>query len=365
MKITRLESIALAIPFSHGGKEGGFRGQDWSKIFTVLLRLETAEGVIGWGEAFGYGTSKAVKGILDELIAPLVLNREIDDIGTFMRDIAQMLHIFGRNGAIQYALSALDIGLWDIKAKLAGLPLHRLLGNANRTSLRAYASLFKYGDAETVARMSQRSLDEGFKEIKLHETGFCEIESARKTVGPKTPIMVDVNCPWTPDQAVEAAKTMRELDIYWLEEPIFPPEDFKALAECQRRGGIKIGAGENACGVSDFEKMLDVGAISFAQPSVTKVGGVSTFLAVDALCRERGVPVYPHSAYFGPGLLATLHLVAARPEPTLVEWFKLELETDLFNGKVLPKNGSFVMPTEPGLGYDPDPKVITTYRISS
>lgn len=363
MKIAELESIPLAIPFSHGGKTGGFRGLDWSKIFTVLVRVETAEGVTGWGEAFGYGTWKAVKGILDELIPPLVLDREISDIGAFMRDIAQTLHILGRNGAIQYAMSGLDIALWDIKAKLAGLPLHKLLGNASRTSLPAYSSLFKYGDAETVAMIARLSLDEGFKQIKVHETGFHEIEAARKAVGPTTLIMVDVNCPWSPEQAVEAAKAMRQLDLYWLEEPVFPPEDFKALAQCQKLSGIKISAGENACGVSEFEKMLDADAVSFAQPSVTKVGGISTFLAVEALCRERGVLVYPHSAYFGPGLLATLQLVAARPDPTLVEWFKLELEADLFHGGGRPKNGAFVVPDLPGLGFDPDPAVVAAYRV--
>jgi len=364
MKITALESIPLAIPFSHGGKGAGFRGQDWSKIHMVLIRIETAEGVTGWGEAFGYGSWKAVKSVFDELVAPLVVGREIDNITDFMRDIAQMLHIFGRNGVVQYALSGLDIGLWDIKAKLVHQPLHKLLGSADRTSVPGYSSLFRYGDADTIVRMSQQSLDEGFKCIKLHETGFREVEVARKAVGPDTGIMVDVNCPWTLQQALEAAKALRDLDIRWLEEPIFPPEDFEALAQCQALSGVKLGAGENVCGVSEFEKMLDAGAVSYAQPSVTKVGGISTFLEVDALCRKRGIPVFPHSPYYGPGFLATLQLVAARPEETLAEWFKLTLEGDLYNGKAAPKDGSFSVPGGPGLGFDPDPAVVTAYRVS-
>jgi L-alanine-DL-glutamate epimerase-like enolase superfamily enzyme len=363
MKITTLESVALAIPFSHGAERAGFEGQDWSKIHMVLLRIETAEGVIGWGDAFGYGCWKAVKCAIDQMIAPLVIGREIDDIGRFMKHLAHVLHIFGRNGVMQYALSGLDIGLWDIKGKLAGLPLHKLLGSAGRTAIPGYSSLFKYGDSDVVARMCQESLDEGFRWIKLHETGSREIETARKTTGPDVGIMVDVNCAWTLEQALAEARTLRELDVHWLEEPIFPPEDFKTIAKCQSLSGLPLGAGENACGVSEFEKMMDVGAVSFAQPSVTKVGGVTTFLEVDALCRQRGVPVFPHSPYFGPGFLATLQLLAARPEESLVEQFKLKLEADLFYGRTSPKAGYFRVPDAPGLGCDPDPAVISAFRV--
>ncbi len=363
MKITRLESIALAIPFDHGAKRAGFRGQDWSKIYMVLVRLETDQGAVGWGDAFGYGSWQSVKVALDTMIAPLVVGREIADIPAFMRDIAQILHIFGRNGVIQYALSGVDIALWDIKAKLAGKPLYKLLGGNGRTAVPGYSSLFKYNDAETVARMCQESIDEGFRAIKLHETGYKEIEIARKTVGDDIPIMVDVNCPWTPEQALQAALSFRDLDIFWLEEPIFPPEDFKALARCQKESGVRLSAGENACGVSEFETMIDAGAVSFAQPSVTKVGGITTFRQVEDLCRKRNIPVYPHSPYYGPGFLATLQLAAARDNDSLIEWFKLKLEADLFGGRALPRNGHFHLPEGPGLGCDPDPAVITAYRV--
>lgn len=364
MKIVKLESIPLAIPFEHGGKRAGFQGQDWSKIYMVLLRLETDQGVVGWGDAFGYGCWRSVKVALDSMIAPLVIDREFDDIGSFMSRIAQLLHIFGRNGVIQYALSGLDIGLWDIKAKIANQPLHKLIGSAGRTSILGYSSLFKYGDAETVAQMCTESIDEGFGWIKLHETQIREIGAARDAVGAQIPLMVDVNCPWTPAEALQAALAFKELDIYWLEEPIFPPEDFKALANCQRQSGVRLGAGENVCGVSEFEQMIDADAVSFAQPSVTKIGGITTFLEVEALCRKRGVPVYPHSPYYGPGFLATLQLAAARPEETRVEWFKLKLEANLFRGRELPRDGGFDVPDGVGLGYDPDPAVIAAYRVS-
>lgn len=362
MKISHIETIPLAIPFQHEGSTS-FRGQDWSKIHMVLLRIGTKDGIVGWGDAFSYNCWRSVKQAIDHMITPLVVGRKIDDIPAVMRDLGQILHIFGRNGIVQYALSGLDIGLWDVKAKSVGQPLHRLLGTRGRTVLPGYASLFKYGDHDIVAAKCRDSLDEGFGWIKLHENNRREIAAARDAFGVDRPIMVDVNCCWTPQEAVDAARSFREFDLFWLEEPIFPPDDFSALARVQQESGTPLAAGENACGVLEFERMIDTKAIRFAQPSVTKVGGVSTFVEVQRLCEMRGVPVYPHSPYFGPGFLATLQLAAAREPETLIEWFKLELEADLFGDAARPKGGCFHLPGGDGLGADPDPAVIRTYRM--
>jgi L-alanine-DL-glutamate epimerase-like enolase superfamily enzyme len=229
--------------------------------------------------------------------------------------------------------------------------------------LPAYASLFKYGEADIVAAKCRQSLAEGFRWIKLHETEYRDVAAARNSCGSDIPIMVDVNCPWTPAEALDAARRLKELDLFWLEEPIFPPEDFKSMSKLQQASGVPLAAGENACGALEFEKLIDADAIRFAQPSVTKVGGISTFLDVLKLCDARGMPVYPHSPYFGPGLLATLQLAAARDAEPLVEWFKIDLEAPLFSEAGLPRGGDFHLPASDGLGCDPDPDVIRTYRV--
>src|SRR6185312_7453271 len=95
---------------------------------------------------------------------------------------------------------------------------------------------------------------------------------------------------------------------------VWPPEDFATLAEVRRKGGLAVAAGENACTEYQFRQMMDAGAVSHAQPSVTKVGGVTEFLKVARLADQRGVKIVPHSPYFGPGLLATLHLLAGRTD---------------------------------------------------
>jgi D-galactarolactone cycloisomerase len=363
MKIVELESIPVAIPFSHGAEKAGFNGQDWSRIYILLIRVETDIGITGWGDAFAYSCWRAAKSAFDSMVAPLVKGRDVTDFPSLMRELAQVLHIFGQNGVVQYALSGLDIALWDVKAKEAGKPLRDLVGSGRRSLVPGYSSLFKYGDSDVVGEKCVESLAEGFKSIKLHETTFCEVKAARDASGAGTPIMVDVNCPWNFQQALEAARSFRPLDILWLEEPIYPPDSYRGLARLQTDGGISIGAGENACGLSEFERMIDAGAVTFAQPSVTKVGGITTFLEVQQLCRAKGVSLRPHSPYYGPGFLATVHLAAAAQEDVPVEWFKLKLEASLFGDVLFPKKGNFVVPTAPGLGCDPDGDVIRAYRL--
>ncbi|MGV6872277.1 mandelate racemase/muconate lactonizing enzyme family protein [Pseudochelatococcus sp. B33] len=363
MKIAKAETIALGIPFTHGAETAGFRGQNWSRIFITLIRLETDQGLVGWGDAFSYTCWGAVKSAFDSCIAPLVVGRNVGDIATFMREVAQPLHLFGQNGVMQYALSGLDIALWDLKAKAAGTPLRNLLGPGRHETVPGYASLFKYNDTDVVRDMCRRSLAMGFRSVKLHEMTVDNVRAAREVCGPATPLMVDVNCPWTPEEALQRANAFKEFDILWLEEPLYPPDDYPALAQLQSKSGVALAAGENACGAGEFSRMIEAGAVTFVQPSVTKVGGISAFLEVQALCEARNIQMKPHSPYFGPGFVATVHLAAAGTRTTLVEWFLLDLEASLFGDRMLPKGGNFELNPGPGLGEGPDPDVIHDYRL--
>ncbi len=363
MKIARVEAIPLAIPFNHGGAPAGFGGRTWQTLDIVLVRVETESGLVGHGEAFGYGCRAAVAAAIEEMIAPVVVGRDAGDIAGMMHGLQQDLHLFGRYGITIFALSGLDLALWDIAGKAANLPLHRLLGGAVRDEIPAYASLFKYRDAEVVADRTRAALADGYGYIKLHEIDEPEVRAAREAAGDGVPLMVDTNCPWTPAQAREMAFRMKPYDLTWLEEPIFPPENFAALATLQADTGVALAAGENACTVWEFHKMFDAGAVTFGQPSVTKVGGITEFRKIAVLAEIRNVTLMPHSPYFGPGLLATLHLASALPAESLVERFYVDLEASLYGDFVDPKDGIFHLPDGPGLGIEPDPEVIKDYCV--
>jgi D-galactarolactone cycloisomerase len=298
------------------------------------------------------------------MVAPVVIGRDAADIANLMYELQQGLHLFGRYGITLFALSGLDIALWDIAGKAAGLPLGRLLGGALRNQVPGYASLFKYDDPEHVAERTRAALGEGYGYVKLHETGEPQVKAAREAAGEGVPIMVDTNCPWTPGQARKMALRFKPYDLHWLEEPIFPPENFRALARLQSETGIPLAAGENACTAFQFHEMFAAGAVTYAQPSVTKVGGITEFRKIAALAQSHGVALMPHAPYFGPGFLATLQLMAALPDSGLAEWFYLEREACLYGQTIAPTRGLFRVPEGPGLGAEPDPQVIAAYRVA-
>ena len=138
------------------------------------------------------------------------------------------------------------------------------------------------------------------------------------------------------------------MNPYWLEEPIWPPENFAGLAALRRASGLSIAAGENAVSVMDFKHMFEAGAVSIAQPSVTKIGGVSELVKVMHLAASHNVTVVPHSPYFGPGFLATLQVLAALPGPGLIEWLYFDLEQSMYGDAITPAPGKVHVPQGPG-----------------
>ena len=164
--------------------------------------------------------------------------------------------------------------------------------------------------------------------------------------------------------AISMARALAPFDLTWLEEPVWPPEDHAGLARVWVEGGIPTAAGENAM-LPEFKSMVERHAIAYAQPSVTKVGGVTQLRKVTALAEAAGVAVVPHSAYFGPGLLASMHCIAAMGNETLVERYDCDFAVNPMHDAIMPKaNGRMSIPQGPGLGMDPDPAVIAALRVS-
>ncbi len=361
MKITAVSTILLKIPYTNGGPPQLFGGKPWTVMDILLVRLDTDEGITGWGEAFGHAAILGTRATLESLIAPAVLGADATDISGLMHRLHQDLHIFGRNGAVVYGLSGVDIALWDIAGKRAGQPLHQLLGGAGRRELTAYASLLRYTDPSIVAANSARAVGEGYRMIKLHEIGVPQVAAARSAVGDAVELMLDTNCPWSVAEALDMVEALRPFRLHWLEEPVWPPENHAGLARV-RAQGTRIAAGENAAGLHDFRHMFEAGALDVAQPSVTKIGGVTEARKVAALAEAFGVRLLPHCAYFGPGYLASLHLTAALPEDTPFERLYIDLEASPFGAWTEARNGRVAVPQAPGLGCDPDPAIIERYR---
>jgi L-alanine-DL-glutamate epimerase-like enolase superfamily enzyme len=192
------------------------------------------------------------------------------------------------------------------------------------------------------------------------------VVAARQATGAGIPLMVDMNCPMDGGAAIAFAQACRAARAHVPRgEPVWPPEDFATLAQVRAEGGLDIAAGENACTVHQFRQMITAGAVSHAQPSVIKLGGITEYLKVAALADEVGVKLAPHSPYFGPGFLATLQLMSLRDDGTFAEVFYMNREACLWRERIdIDVKGNIAVPDGPGLGCEPDMAVVERYCVS-
>ena len=164
-------------------------------------------------------------------------------------------------------------------------------------------------------------------------------------------------------EALAVADSVRPYNLSWFEEPIWPPEDFESLAQVRAQSGLKIAAGENAMSVKNFEQMFKADAVDIAQPSVTKIGGISPMMEIAALARQHNVVMTPHCPYFGPGLLASVHIAASLAHTPMIEYSFADLGANPLGDAIEVKDGYIAVPTGPGLGRDPDPEIIKRYSV--
>jgi D-galactarolactone cycloisomerase len=359
MKITAIETSVVSLPFTMGGPHQLFAGQPWTHLEILLVKLETEDGLVGWGEAFGHAALPTTRTAIDTILAPLLLGRDAGDINALNREILHSVHLLGRNGAFVYGYAGIEIALWDLLGKRTGQPLWRLLGGATPGRLAAYASLLNYADIDDVSRNCAAASAAGYRALKLHQTTRDAVLAAR-AAAPDAAIMLDVNCAWLPPAAHAMAASLATDGLSWLEEPVWPPEDTGGLASL-RRHGIPLSAGENVAGLYGFKSLIEAGAIDVAQPSVTKLGGISEMVRVIHLCQAAGIEVAPHSPYFGPGFIATLHIAAALIERPLIEVLWIDMEANPFDPWARTKGGTLAVPEGPGLGCDPDPDILSRY----
>jgi D-galactarolactone cycloisomerase len=366
MKISAVEAFHISVPYDFGNAAENTAAIQWPKMETLFVKVTTDDGIVGWGEGFGLSACGITKVAAEKAIAPLALGRDPTDIAALMADIAYKQRNCSRNGPVGFALSALDIALWDIAGKRAGKPLYRLLGGTEAVDrMPAYASLLRYGNAGVVRRNSAKAVERGYKNVKLHEIGAAEIAGARDAIGPDIVLTVDASCAWTLPQAIDMAKKLKQYDLTWLEEPLWPPEDYAGMARLKAEGGgMPIAAGENAGTFADIAQFIGTAGVNYIQPSVTKIGGISAMLEIAEMAHRAGTKIAPHSPYFGPGLIATIHFAASLPEKPTIERFYLDLEASPLGELVEAPGGFMRVPNGPGLGIDVDETVLAKYRAS-
>ena len=374
MKITQVTASHIAIPYDHGApKPLQTSGRERANMDAVYIKVETDAGVVGWGEAYGFSCCPVTAAATRLMVAPLVEGRHLGpegsnsvtpaDVTILMADLRKRTQSAGLNGPVGFALSGLDIALWDIAGKTSGTPLHALVGDGGHERIAAYASLLKLGRRDNLERVLDKARSRGFRMFKVHERTVEMVAVARAFLGDGVALMVDTNCAFTPDEAIAMAEKFLPYDLTWFEEPIYPPDDFEALARL-RKVGVPIAIGENLGNLNDIKRVIAAGGVDIVQPDVSKQGGVTEFMKALRHAHEMGVMAEPHAPYYGPALIASVHCLAAMKHETMCEYFFSDLADYPIGEAAIPRDGWLHVPQGPGLGIEVDEKLLEKYRVS-
>ena len=332
----------------------------------LLVRLTTDQGTVGVGETW-WGTYQpmsepgtpvlAIGVCIETLLRPLVIGQpceSVADIEALWHRLVRATLQYGHEGIVSTAISGVDIAAWDLVGRAAGVPVAALLGPVAHTSLPVYASLTWLGDADRVCSDAQRAIEAGIRAVKLHEANVDLILEVRRRLGPDVALMVDASARFDVERAIDAAHRLGEANLLWLEEPVYPQSDHRALARVRGTAPMPIAAGENEFSLAGFERLVTAGAVDILQPEIAKFGGLTPAREVGALAASAGIPLCPHNYSVGPSLLANIHWGVTSPA---VRWLELPWlpEGGSFPcGMSLPTlvDGCVQAPTTPGLGYD-------------
>lgn len=291
----------------------------------VLVRVETDDGLVGWGEAHHGRCPGAVSRVVDTTLRDLVLGRDpLDVVGVWAHVYKMQLASHGVGAAASMALSGLDCALWDIRAKASQWPLYRLLGGSNKP-IKAYAGGISLGYQAPglLVEEAARLVAQGYRALKLRvgDTTAKDIErvrAVRAAVGTDIDILVDANTGYTVEDARKVMPAYAEMDVGWLEEP-FPPHDRRSYAEAARMGGVPLAAGENHFTRFDFTSLMEEGNVRFVQPDLSKTGGITEAMRIAAMAGAYKLSVNPHTSTTAPNMAASIHFLCAVDNPGYFE----------------------------------------------
>lgn len=342
----RADLYRIALPVTLSDSTHG----DMSHFELVTVRLRDSDGAQGVGYTVTVGTNgHAIHATIVKDLAPRLLGERADTIEALWKKMWWATHYGGRAGAAIMAISALDIALWDMKARRFGVPLWTLLGGHD-PKVPCYAGgIDLYFTVEQLLKQTEGNLARGFRAIKMKvgrsllSEDVARVQAMRQFLGADFPLMVDANMRWSADEAIRAARAFQPHGVYWLEEPTIP-DDIAGHARVVREGGLPVATGENLRTVYEFAQFIQAGAVTFPEPDVTVCGGVTPFMKVARLAEAFNLPVTSHGAHD-----VTVHLLAAAPNRSYLEAHGFGLDRYIAEPLRI-EEGLAIAPDRPGHG---------------
>ena len=330
------------------------RQQPLTEVAFLFAEVGTVDGLRGLGFSYAKRAGGPALYAHAKEIAPQLLGEDPNDIGRIWEKLAWAGASVGRGGIAAQAIAAVDIALWDLKARRAGLPLAKLLG-AYRDAVRCYAGLMSTPITEVVDN-AQRALASGVGGIVLRlgqpdPTADLErLRVLRERLGDSVPMMVDANQQWDRPTAHRMGRVLERFNLQWIEEPL-DARDTVGHAALAAALDTPIATGETLTSLTEHAELIAADASDIVQPDAPRIGGITPFLRIAALADHKGLSLAPHFA-----MEVHLHLAAAYPRATWVE--HVDWLEPLFNERIEPRGGRLHIPDRPGLGLTVSQKAV-------
>ena len=352
MKISAVQTDHFRIPLPAVLSDSTHGEITHFELVTVRVRCDGGEEGLGYTYTVGVGGA-AVRALIERDLTPVLLGADPRRIEQIWERLWWRLHYVGRGGIAVFAISAVDIALWDLKGRCAGEPLWKLLGG-HTDRVAAYAGgIDLQFTLEALCEQTRNFLDHGFRAIKMKvgrdrlSEDIARVAAVRDLLGPEVPLMVDANMRWGVDEAVRAARALSGYGLTWLEEPTIP-DDVEGHARIAREGGLPIATGENMHTLYEFQQMIARGGISFPEPDISNVGGITVWMKVAHLAEANNLKVTSHGVHD-----LHVHLLAAVPNASYLEAHGFGLDRFLRHSLLL-ENGEAIAPDRPGHGVELD-----------